>query len=144
MPTKTNEEYNFYEFPLGTDDLGLPKVRDMSRIETGVMNSAILCIIRLILIEKGTYPDHPDLGVGIRSRYRFAFESELISLQNDIESQIAMYLPEVEPVTVTVSLENDRNDILKNKIKISIIINETEYLLSYDVTSNTIEGIQYR
>ena len=49
-----------------------------------------------------------------------------------------------EPVTVTVSLENDRNDILKNKIKISIIINETEYLLSYDVTSNTIEGIQYR
>ena len=55
-----------------------------------------------------------------------------------------MYLPEVEPVTVTVSLENDRNDILKNKIKISIIINETEYLLSYDVTSNTIEGIQYR
>ena len=89
MPTKTNEEYNFYDYPLGTDDLGLPKVRDMSKIETGVMNSAILCIIRLILIEKGTYPDHPDMGVGIRSRYRFAFESELTSLQDDI-TQISM------------------------------------------------------
>jgi hypothetical protein len=144
MPTKTNESYNFYDYPLGTDDLGLPKVRDMSKIETGVMNSAILCIIRLILIEKGTYPDHPDMGVGIRSRYRFAFESELTSLQEDIETQISTYLPEVSPVTVKVALENDRNDILKNKIKISIIIDETEYLLSYDVTSNTLEGIKFR
>ena len=144
MPTKTNEEYNFYDYPLGTDDLGLPKVRDMSKIETGVMNSAILCIIRLILIEKGTYPDHPDMGVGIRSRYRLAFESELTSLQEDIETQISTYLPEVSPVTVKVALENDRNDILKNKIKISIIIDETEYLLSYDVTSNTLEGIKFR
>lgn len=144
MPTKTNEEYNFYDYPLGTDDLGLPKVRDMSKIETGVMNSAILCIIRLILIEKGTYPDHPDMGVGIRSRYRFAFESELTSLQEDIETQISTYLPEVSPVTVKVALENDRNDILKNKIKISIIIDETEYLLSYDVTSNTLEGVKFR
>lgn len=144
MPTKTNEEYNFYDYPLGIDDLGLPKIRDMSKIETGVMNSAILCIIRLILVEKGTYPDHPDMGVGIRSRYRFAFESELTSLQEDIETQITTYLPEVSPVTVKVSLENDRNDILKNKIKISIIIDETEYLLSYDVTSNTLEGIKFR
>lgn len=144
MPTKTNEEYNFYDYPLGIDDLGLPKIRDMSKIETGVMNSAILCIIRLILIEKGTYPDHPDMGVGIRSRYRFAFESELTSLQEDIETQISTYLPEVSPVTVKVALENDRNDILKNKIKISIIIDETEYLLSYDVTSNTLEGIKFR
>ena len=101
-------------------------------------------IVRLLLMEKGTDPMRPDMGVGIRSRYRFAFESELTSLQEDIETQISTYLPEVSPVTVKVALENDRNDILKNKIKISIIIDETEYLLSYDVTSNTLEGIKFR
>ena len=34
-------------------------------------------IVRLILLEKGTYPTHPDMGVGIVSNYRFAFTEEL-------------------------------------------------------------------
>lgn len=138
---KLDSDKNIIDYPMGVDDLGLPKFRDMNDIENGVYNGAILCIIRLILLRKGTYPDHPNMGVDIKGRYRFAFDSELSALQNDIEEQIELYLPEVLPCTVSVCMVQD-TDTLKNKIRISIIINEVEYLLMYDVSSNTLEGIK--
>lgn len=50
-------------------------------------------IARLIMMEKGTIQTHPNMGVGIRSRYRYAEASEMIRLNFDIKSQIEEYLP---------------------------------------------------
>lgn len=140
---KLNKELNIVDCPMGINDLNLPKMRDMSDIEPGVYNGAILDIIRLILLKKGTYPDHPEMGVDIKGRYRFAFDSEIGTLQSDIKNQIIAYLPEVLPVDVVATLVQNK-DTLLHQINLSIVVNEIEYQLVYDISSNTLVGIQNR
>ena len=118
---------------LAVDDLGLPKVLTMARIEPGIMNTAIMTIIRLIRMRKGTDPDRPDMCIDIVGRYRFAFETELITLQYEIEDQITTYLPEFLPVSVTATMVTDRADSnYLNKIQINITIDKVQYQLLYD------------
>ena len=118
---------------LAVDDLGLPKVLTMAKIEPGIMNTAIMAIIRLIRMRKGTDPDRPDMGIDIVGRYRFAVESELMSLQYEIEDQISTYLPEFLPVSVTATMVTDRADSnYLNKVELRITLDKVQYQLLYD------------
>ena len=63
-------------------------------------------IIRLIMYEKGTSPDQPDKGFGLRSRYRLAKEDELPNMEIDLKKQISVYLPKLQGVTVKMELLN--------------------------------------
>ena len=101
----TADENNINEYLLGLDDLQQPKIIDMSIITPNVWNSAILLVARLLLLKKGTYPDHPDLGIDIRARYKFTFDSDLVTLQQEVESQISKYLPELAHVQVRTELK---------------------------------------
>lgn len=136
----TNTNANIRDYLLDVNDLNQPKVLDLSEIETGKMNSAALLIVRLLLLKKGTYPDYPDLGIGIRGRYRFAFEEELITLRQELEEQMTLYLPELLPVEVEVSLYRPK-DSLDNKILFSITIRETRFSILYNIAQNTIDGL---
>lgn len=49
-------------------------------------------IIRLLLMDKGTDPMRPDMGVGIVSRYRYMFAEDCNDLISDIREQIQTYL----------------------------------------------------
>lgn len=49
-------------------------------------------LIRLLLMDKGTDPMRPDMGVGIVSRYRYMFEETCSELISDIRNQIQTYL----------------------------------------------------
>ena len=71
---------NIRDYLLDLDDIGKPKVVDMTDIRRGKLNSAATMIIRLLLLKKGTYPDFPNLGIDIRGRYRFMFSEELSTL----------------------------------------------------------------
>ena len=95
MDLNLTDDDNPRDHLLALNDLGLPKVIDMSRIESGVMNTAITCIARLIVMRKGTDMDRPDMGIDIVGRYRFAETSEMTTLQLELEEQIAMYLPDL-------------------------------------------------
>ena len=130
---------NIREYLLGLDDLQQPKMIDMSIISNGVWNSAMILITRLILLKKGTYPDHPDLGIDIRARYRFAFESELITLQEEIQQQINKYLPELNYVQVRVLFEEYNN---RNCVVISINIDQTIYAMIYDIEGQKMVGLE--
>lgn len=136
----TNSNANIRDYLLDVNDLNQPKVLDLSEIETGKLNSAALLIVRLLLLKKGTYPDYPDLGIDIRSRYRFAFEEELITLRQELEEQMTLYLPELLPVEVEVSLYRPK-DSLENKILFSIIMRETRFSILYSIAQNTIDGL---
>jgi hypothetical protein len=129
---------------LALNDLGLPKVVDMSKIEPGVMNTAITCIARLIVMRKGTDMDRPEMGIDIVGRYRFSESSELRKLQNEIEEQIAMYLPEFLPVDVEASMvtEESMNQLIK-KIKIAIFLDGVMYQLLYNSNESKLEVLQY-
>ena len=134
-----DDKSNIIDHLIGIDDIGRPKEIDMTIIESGVMNSAVLMIIRLLLTRKGTYADIPDLGIDIRGRYRFAFEEELTSLENEIQQQMQTYLPEFSPVEVHALMRTGETD--GPKVVIEITIDSTIYKLIYNVTTNTIEGM---
>lgn len=138
MPVTFDDQANVRDYLLAVNDINRPKVVDMKDIKPNKYNSAVTMIARLILIRQGTYPDHPDMGIDIVGRYRFAFENESITLAREIEEQANKFLPEFYPIHVYCELVQD---IEKHKINIHIIINEVEYLLVYDITNNTLEGL---
>lgn len=135
------EEEVLRDYLLSLDDLGKPKVVDMNRIENGLFNPAILCIIRLLIMRKGTDPDRPDMGIDLVGRYRFAYESELVTLQRELEEQIETYLPEFLPtdVEVTMVAEVVENIKIINKIQIAITVDKVQYNLMYDKNNGTLE-----
>jgi hypothetical protein len=96
-------------------------------------------IARLILLIPGTFEDHPELGIDIRGRYRFAFEDELYQLNQDIENQVTRYLPEFELVSVNTYYKSKE---LKGFIVIDITLNQVTYRLLYNVNENLLVGLE--
>lgn len=139
MAIQLEESANVREYLLGLDDLQQPKMIDMSIIKSGEWNSAVLLIARLILLKKGTYPDHPDLGIDIRARYRFAFDSELLKLQEEIQQQINRYLPEFYHAQVRVLFQKYNN---KYCVIIAIALNQVIYNIIYDIDKQNIVGLE--
>ena len=93
-------------------------------------------IVYLLLLEKGKFQSHPDMGVGIRSRYRFTSEENMLNnLQEDIKDQISKYLPSLENVTnVTVNLFDE-----DKFIGILIEANDGVYAISYNKEDDEIK-----
>ena len=74
-------------------------------------DAAVMQIIRLILLEPGTIQTHPDMGVGIVSRFRHSNEIDVAKLSTRIKDQIAKYLPQFTLVNVQCELDNDKKAI---------------------------------
>lgn len=116
---------------LGLNDFGMPKVMKDS-------DAVYMQIIRLIMLEKGTFQSHPDMGVGIRTRYRHRNDENLLeSLQHDIAQQIETYLPELTDVEVSCAIAKEQN--------LNIMINTANgaYAFDYDGANNTIVPSTY-
>lgn len=115
------------EHVLSLNDFGMPKVFDEN-------DSAYIAIIRLLLLEPGKFQSHPEMGVGIKSRYRYNTDDDfLVTLQNDINNQINKYLPELISTNVTV---------IKRGQVLGIIIDTTDgsYVVSYDSASDVMQA----
>lgn len=94
-----------------------------------------ILIARLILLEPGTIQSHPHMGVGIVSKYRYADESSVSALINDIQNQMAAYLPELQYAQVDVKYE-------KGAFKIFITIDNVVYDFSYQSDrSNSLDSL---
>ena len=117
---------------------------DMSVIEINKLNSAVILIARLIMMRKGTDPDRPDMGIDIAGRYRFSFTNELYNLEREIQDQLFSYLPELSPITVSVSYQSETTKNLErqNKICIDLNINMTTYRLMYDRDSSKLKVLE--
>ena len=93
-----------------------------------------MLICRLILLEPGTIETHPEMGVGLVSRFRNAPKSELTNLDRLITEQMTTYLPNVYGVEVKTSLVSKTGEL-----RIAIKANDQLFALSYD--SNATSGI---
>jgi hypothetical protein len=91
-------------------------------------------LMELILLEKGTYPTRPDMGVGLVSRYRYSLTDNLNQLESDISDQIDTYLPELEATEVNVTEQN-------RIINISITVDEVVYNLTYNKDTNSLDSL---
>ena len=56
---------------LSINDFSMPLVYDKS-------NAEYINIMYLLYLTKGKYQSHPDMGVGLRERYRFALDDTLL------------------------------------------------------------------
>lgn len=117
---------------LSLNDFNRPKVL------TG-NDAAYVAIIHLIYLEKGKFQSHPDMGVGIRSRYRFNSEENILDeLQQDIRKQIEQYLPELGGTGV-ICEEIDQGLIV-------ITINTDNggvYILEYDISTTNLTPAEH-
>lgn len=112
------------EFCFSVDDFKNPKVfKDAEAVMT--------LIVRLLLLEPGTYQSHPDMGVGIISRYRYSVEGSAQALQSDIYQQIEKYIPQLQGTRVTVSEED-------GKFYIAAEFENILYGVSFDKSSTEI------
>ena len=132
---------NIRDYLLELDDIGKPKVVDMTDIRRGKLNSAATMIIRLLLLKMGTYQDFPNLGIDIRGRYRFMFSEELSTLESELTDQIETYLPELLPITVSAEMITIPSTTA-NGILFNIISNEIDFVLLYNINKNTFDGIR--
>ena len=112
---------------LSLNDFGMPKVYS----GTSAMYTKL---IYLILLEKGKVQSHPDMGVGIKSRYRFNNTENLLQiLQQDISNQIETYLPELTTVDIRL--------IMKREV-LGILIDTSDgvYTIAYNPSSEVLEA----
>ena len=107
-------------------------------LEPEVSKDQLACsilLVRLLLLEPGTNPLHPERGVGLGPKYRFITENELSQLQERIENQIYQYLPEFgKYVDVTLSFRSD-----SKYLQISIKSKDTNYIYDTGESDTPIE-----
>lgn len=71
-------------------------------------NYITLLLVRLILLEPGTFQTQPDCGVGLVSRYRYATDVDMMDLEARIQDQIRKYLPQFSLVKIKCELGDER------------------------------------
>ena len=115
------------EHPLALNSFGMPKVLD----GTDAMYTKI---VQLMLLEKGTYQSHPNLGLGLRSRYRHNnSENFLQTLQMDITDQIDRFLPSLTTIEISVTMQN-------NILGIVIDTQNGAYAIAYNGSTDAVEA----
>lgn len=114
MSTNLKDSKIFREYLIGTDDFNNPKVV-YGKKAIGV----IVC--RLLLLEPGTDPMRPEMGVGIVSKYRYMFPDNLNELKRDIAYQLNKYLFPYQRVAIAMWVETDKT------LRMDIVIDDNTY-----------------
>jgi hypothetical protein len=106
-----DEVVNFAEYTLSIDKFNRPQKL--------INEDAIMTVIcRLLLLNPGTMPDHPDMGVGLVSRWRYSDTSELIDLEREIQRQMQKFLPQFQGAEVSLSTHSENNKMLVISMKL--------------------------
>lgn len=117
------------EYLLTTNEYKEPKVVEGS-------DAYGILLARLLLLQPGTNPLHPGMGVGLGPKYRFISESDMDALQTRIQEQVNTYLPSDFTTVTRAYIE------LKPKSKylqIIIIADDTKYIYDTENSDTPIE-----
>lgn len=118
MPTVKQREYL-----LSVDDFNNPQVVEGK-------SAVALLLSRLIMLEPGSDPLHPEMGVGIKN-YRFDANKNVIDeIRNAIQKQIEVYLPAFQSATIEISLNDDKT------LNINITVGDITYVYSSNVSTS--------
>ena len=126
MAQRTSNE--FKEYLLSINEFMQPKVLKGEQ-------AAYTDIIRLFLLDPGTNQTHPEMGIGIRSRYRWSDTSEISNLEYEAKNQMKTYLPHL--LTMDIQIETYGTTL-------AIFItseSDTVYALGYNTETGTLGGL---
>lgn len=116
------------EYTLSIDEFNKPKVY--------VGNNAIVAkLIEIALLDPGTYPTKPDMGLGLRTKYRYISEDEITTLEQDYRKQVETYLPELTAVNVEITLDTDK------VLHLLVTVDQTVYTLLYNTETKTLDSL---
>ena len=87
-------------------------------------------LVRLLLLEPGTFQSHPNMGVGLVSKYRYGVDVAS-DLQSNFKNQIELYLPQLQGCRVNVTQSG-------NVLNIAVEYNNVLYGVSFNQSSNKI------
>jgi hypothetical protein len=88
-----------------------------------------LLIARLIMLEPGSDPLHPTMGVGLVSKYRYS--NKLEDLKTDIKNQISTWLPDfVSDTDISLIITPDK------VLNVEIMLTSTGEIYKFSVNSN--------
>jgi len=111
----TEQKSVYREYLLDTNNFEQPRI-----LEDQQAIAALLT--RLILLEPGTNPLFPTMGVGLVSKYRYMMQDKENQLKNDIKNQIATFLPQANCTNVNLIYNNDKT------IDIEITVDNTVFV----------------
>lgn len=112
------------EYLLHTDSFERPKVvKDKDAI--------YILLVRLALLEKGTYQTHPDMGLGLRSRFRYSWADDVDKLVTEYKDQIKTYLPFLGNVKVNAAVKD-------HTLLLQIEIGDTIYPIYIDTETKAL------
>ena len=124
---------NYKEYLLKVTPFSEPKVA------TGTEAIATM-LSRIILLEPGTNPLHPTMGVGLVSKYRFLdSEDKKLKLTTDIRRQVETFLPEYQLIDVELEYSSDKTVDIKIMIDETIFIYDSSKIIPISL-SNIIES----
>lgn len=83
-----------------------------------------LLLVRIIMMEPGSDPLHPTMGLGIK-KYRYGINN-LEQLRSDCQYQIDTFLPCFPDATVNIALTKDRICIIEITIEDTVYVYDTE------------------
>lgn len=119
---------SFKEYLLSINEFVQPKVLSGD-------SAAFADIIRLFLLEPGTNQTHPDMGIGIRSRYRFSDTSEIGKLKQEVKDQIQTYIPNLLIMDIQIeTFDNTLAIFITSK-------NDNVYAVVYNTETGKIGGL---
>lgn len=119
------------EYLLTVDEFSNPQVVEGK-------SAIALLLSRLIVLEPGSDPLHPDMGIGIKN-YRFNNNKDALNeLKNVIINQIDKFLPTFQGSDITLGLTEDKI------LNINITVGDTTYIYSSEVDNpiDTIDEIK--
>lgn len=108
------------EYLMTTTKFSKPKVvKDRDAIYT--------LLVKLALLEPGTYESHPDMGLGLRSKYRYSYDANKI--KTDYKKQIQTYLPMLTNIEVLTEIKD-------HYLLIEVHIDDVNYPIQLNIKSN--------
>ena len=120
------------EYVIGTDDFKQP--------EEYIGKKAVgLLIERLLLLEPGTDPLRPEMGVGLVSKYRYMFPDKLNELKNNVADQLERFLFPYQ--TVNIKFIVDDHELT---LDITVDDNTYKYVTAEQKDNNTVTLKQLR
>lgn len=113
------------EYLLDTNNFQMPKVlKDREAIAT--------LLVRIIMLEPGTFQSHPNMGVGLRSKFRYSQDTDLDNLKTVISTQISTYLSDLSASNIEVTLDDS------NQLNIQIYVDGSVYSFKTDTKDGSI------
>ena len=101
------------EYLISTNDFRQPK-EVYGKKAVGVL------MVRLLLLEPGTDPMRPEMGVGLVSKYRYMFPDRLSDLKKNIYDQLARFLFPYQRIGITMQ-------VVDKELRMNITIDDTTY-----------------